>query len=86
MNASEVNLSPETGETNKVCDTSGQKKCSKCGSEFPCGAAARAATGGADFSCWCEELPGVAPVEGEDCLCPGCLRDAIAKRGEASLD
>ena len=82
MNTSEVNLSTENCETNKACDTTGQKKCANCGSEFHCGAAMRAVSGGASFSCWCEELPSVAPVEGQDCLCPACLRDVIAKRGE----
>ncbi|WP_081602530.1 cysteine-rich CWC family protein [Afipia felis] len=41
--------------------------CSRCGTEFTC-----------DLSghCWCAEetvrLP--MPREGEDCLCPSCLR------------
>jgi hypothetical protein len=43
--------------------------CSRCGTEFECN------PGGA---CWCaDETPRLPmPVEGEDCLCPKCLRKA----------
>jgi hypothetical protein len=76
LNSSEPN-SAESCETNKVCGSAGKKKCSICGQEFHCGAAVRA-TGRADFSCWCEELPQVSAIEPErDCFCPECLRAAL---------
>lgn len=49
--------------------------CSNCGVNFKCAAA----DGKRD--CWCEELPHV-PLVGradQDCLCPQCLGEAIAK-------
>jgi hypothetical protein len=46
--------------------------CGRCGAAFECGAASGA--------CWCAEeqfrLP--MPQDGEDCLCPQCLRAAAA--------
>jgi hypothetical protein len=49
--------------------SSRQIVCSRCGSEFTC-----ALSG----PCWCAEetfrLP--IPTDGEDCLCPDCLRKA----------
>ncbi len=60
-------------------DQSKQKSCSNCGTSFSCGPAA------GKGSCWCEELLHVSLVAGadQDCLCPVCLSEAIAKR---SLD
>ncbi len=52
--------------------------CARCGAAFTCG------TGGRDGRCWCAEeayrLP--MPTEGDDCLCPSCLR-THAKRLDA---
>ena len=49
--------------------TSRRLACSRCGTEFACD------PGG---NCWCADesfrLP--MPLEGEDCLCPACLRKA----------
>ena len=50
-----------------------QKQCSVCGSAFMCGA-------GTNQKCWCDELPPLPPVPGQDCLCPKCLAEAIQKR------
>ncbi len=47
------------------------KVCSQCKTTFSC------------FSenCWCSELPLVMPmIEGEDCLCPKCLKAVIDKK------
>ena len=56
-------------------DQSREKSCSNCGVSFSCGPA----TG--KNSCWCEELPHVSLVAcaDQDCLCPACLSEAIAK-------
>ncbi len=56
-------------------DQSREKSCSNCGVSFSCGPA----TG--KNSCWCEELPQVSLVAcaDQDCLCPACLSEAIAK-------
>ncbi len=56
-------------------DQSSQKNCSNCGVNFTCGPAA------GKGNCWCEELPHVSLVAGadQDCLCPACLGEAIAK-------
>jgi hypothetical protein len=50
--------------------------CARCGAAFECGAARG--------SCWCAEeefrLP-MPQADGEDCLCPACLRaEASAQR------
>ncbi|HEV7474084.1 MAG TPA: hypothetical protein VGN90_08545 [Pyrinomonadaceae bacterium] len=82
MNTNETNLSIEPRELSNACGSAGQKKCSNCGSEFQCGAAVGAATGSADFSCWCEELPRLTPATDQDCFCPECLRAAIEKLAE----
>jgi len=46
--------------------------CSRCGAEFACNP---------DGACWCmdETVQMPMPVEGEDCLCPDCLRKAANK-------
>ena len=51
-----------------------QKHCSRCGASFTCGPERGQA------QCWCDALPHIPPVAGQetDCLCPGCLRAAIA--------
>ncbi len=59
-------------------DQSRSKDCSNCGASFTCGPVA------GKCNCWCEELPRVslvAPAD-TDCLCPECLRTAIAKLPE----
>lgn len=61
-----------------------QKTCSNCAKEFHCGATSSATNGSESFSCWCEELPRVSMIgtTEQDCLCPDCLKQAIAKPGE----
>jgi hypothetical protein len=51
-----------------------QKNCSKCGAGFTCGPEQ------GRERCWCDGLPHVPLVAGEDqdCLCPACLRAAIS--------
>jgi hypothetical protein len=63
-------------------DQSRKKSCSNCGVSFTCGPAA------GKESCWCEELPHVSLVAGadQDCLCPECLSEAIAKLPRAGAD
>jgi hypothetical protein len=60
--------------SNPFRDESKQKSCSNCGVIFGCGPIA------GKESCWCEDLPHVSPVGApeQDCLCPDCLRKAIA--------
>lgn len=48
------------------------KQCPRCGVAFVCGADQE--TG----HCWCAELPPIMPVTDEGCLCPPCLRQAVA--------
>jgi hypothetical protein len=52
-----------------------QQVCSNCSASFTCGAAI-----GSEV-CWCNDLPHILPVtaKDEDCLCPRCLTEAIAK-------
>jgi len=47
-------------------------RCARCGQNFECGMLAGAER------CWCTELPPLDPVPGETCLCPACLRAALA--------
>jgi hypothetical protein len=56
-------------------DQATAKNCSQCGAPFGCGASSP------DVNCWCVNLKHVGPVAGEaqDCLCPRCLAEAIAK-------
>ena len=51
------------------------KKCSNCGADFTCGP-----TFG-EQGCWCEALPRASLVADgdQDCLCPACLSEAIAR-------
>ena len=51
------------------------KSCSNCGASFTCGVS------GGNEACWCNDLPHVPPVaaKDDDCLCPRCLTEAIAK-------
>ncbi len=53
-----------------------EKRCPRCGTTFTCGPA----TG--KTHCWCSELPNVGPVasSAHDCLCPDCLRAAVATK------
>jgi hypothetical protein len=50
----------------------GAARCSRCGQAFECGMLAGAR------QCWCAELPPLDPVPGHTCLCPACLRAALA--------
>ncbi|HSH08726.1 MAG TPA: cysteine-rich CWC family protein [Burkholderiales bacterium] len=47
-------------------------RCARCGARFECGLQAGAER------CWCAELPPLEPAPGEGCLCPACLRAALA--------
>src|SRR5712691_7620964 len=60
-------------------DRSKQKSCSNCGLSFGCGPSA------GKERCWCEDLPRVSLVGAaeQDCLCPECLSQAIAKLPQA---
>ncbi len=60
MNKSNAAASPTPGAVN----------CPRCGASFVCGMAADWKT------CWCAELPAVAPPDPSraECLCPDCLR------------
>jgi len=52
-----------------------EKNCSNCGANFTCGASV------GTEACWCNDHPHVSPVAAgdDDCLCPRCLTEAIAK-------
>jgi iron complex transport system substrate-binding protein len=65
------------GDAFERMESSCIKRCSRCEAEFMCGPAA------GRENCWCDDLPPVGPVAGRDhdCLCPSCLRAAIAKLG-----
>ena len=56
---------------------SGRIVCSSCGAQFTCNPAG---------PCWCADetfrLP--MPVDGGDCLCPDCLRQAAGKAGASA--
>src|SRR5712691_10335926 len=58
-----------------ICNEPKRKSCSSCGVSFTCGFTS------AERGCWCEMLPHVSLVAGadQDCLCPACLSEAIAK-------
>lgn len=50
-----------------------KKICASCRIEFSC----------YTHNCWCAELPNLIPLTaGNDCLCPGCLKKAIARKIE----
>jgi O-acetyl-ADP-ribose deacetylase (regulator of RNase III) len=47
--------------------------CPHCGKEFHCGSL------GGESTCWCFSHPLlISPVQGEQCVCPGCLTQKIA--------
>jgi hypothetical protein len=56
-----------------------QLTCRHCGGHFDCAL---------DGTCWCahESVRLPMPAAGEDCLCPGCLRDAARAHGKAKTD
>lgn len=58
-------------------DPAATTRCAACGLPFACGVAA----GGSD--CWCKALPALAtpPDPATGCLCPACLRAALAASG-----
>jgi hypothetical protein len=66
----------------RTSDKAKQKICSKCAASFTCGPEK------GQEKCWCDDLPHVPLVTGEDtgCLCPNCLREAISKRSSGQLD
>ncbi|MFZ4621150.1 MAG: cysteine-rich CWC family protein [Bacteroidota bacterium] len=47
--------------------------CPNCGKTFRCDIAS------GETICWCFAYPKLLKIEGNDCLCPDCLRNAIAK-------
>ncbi|WP_354066822.1 cysteine-rich CWC family protein [Bradyrhizobium sp. OAE829] len=51
--------------------------CAGCGTEFSCSLSG---------PCWCSEeafrMP--MPLDGSDCLCPACLRQAAARASSAA--
>jgi hypothetical protein len=51
--------------------------CARCGTTFECGSTAG--------QCWCaaEDFRLPMPAEGEDCLCPACLRKMAAQAASA---
>jgi hypothetical protein len=51
--------------------------CAGCGTEFGCNLSG---------SCWCmdESFRMPMPVDGGDCLCPECLRQAAARAAKAA--
>ncbi|WP_439889697.1 cysteine-rich CWC family protein [Ralstonia sp. 25C] len=54
--------------------------CAVCGAELRCGAIGDGKQ--PDATCWCMEepqLPAGALRPGQGCLCPRCLREAIAQ-------
>jgi alpha-ribazole phosphatase len=69
------NLAPQP-PVNSRLGTVRTKHCGRCGADFLCGPAPGRA------SCWCDDLPHVGWIAGaaHDCLCPECLRAAIADR------
>ena len=44
------------------------KTCRKCNESFTCGG---------DEKCWCMDEPILVELNGEDCLCPDCLKAEI---------
>ena len=51
--------------------------CERCGAAFDCG------SGGRDGGCWCMDETFRMPMPsaaGADCLCPACLRVAVASQ------
>ncbi|AST87934.1 cysteine-rich CWC family protein [Ralstonia nicotianae] len=58
--------------------------CAACGAALRCGAIGDGMQ--PDAACWCrleKHLPAGALQPGQGCLCPGCLREAIARAGAA---
>lgn len=59
-------------------NTTATKICEACGKPFSCGLTGGSAT------CWCGQLPAVAPLGGAgNCLCPACLNALVKKRIDA---
>ena len=51
------------------------ERCTRCGSEFACGA------GNAATPCWCTSYPPVEPAaDASGCLCPACMAEAVRSR------
>ena len=51
--------------------------CERCGASFQCG------TGGSEGRCWCMEETARLPMpetNAGDCVCPACLRAALASQ------
>jgi len=61
---------------------SNQKNCSVCGTAFTCGPEP------GQNHCWCDTLPHVSSVAGEDqdCLCPNCLAGRRERTGDRAPD
>ncbi|VVE86671.1 cysteine-rich CWC family protein [Pandoraea bronchicola] len=60
-------------------------RCPQCGAVVTCGALSSADAAG-DVRCWCLDgprLPAAARLGAGACLCPACLRAALADAGVA---
>ncbi len=55
------------------------KSCSACGALLTCGPGSEPS----GARCWCQAYPAIMPMNSrKDCLCPGCLGQAVARRIE----
>jgi len=56
----------------------GRRTCPRCGAAFTCDLLAGKQT------CWCTSFPPLMPLDDQakECLCPDCLKKAIAERTE----
>jgi len=54
-----------------------EARCARCGAAFVCGLRAGAP------ECWCASRPPLTPVTGADCLCPGCLDEALRQQAHS---
>lgn len=61
-------------------DSPPQSVCPRCGKTFGCGAER------GEKTCWCVALPPLAGPRpaGASCLCPDCLRQALAEQEAAA--
>lgn len=48
-------------------------RCSRCGTDFVCGAADRS------VPCWCAAYPPIDPAGDATCMCPACLAAASVR-------
>ncbi|VVE15691.1 hypothetical protein PFI31113_02838 [Pandoraea fibrosis] len=75
----------DTNLTTPADDAPIPSHCPQCGAVVTCGALA-CADGAGDVQCWCLDwprLPASARLGVGACLCPDCLRAALATAGVA---